>query len=185
MKTIDELYKETIEIIEEIEDRDYKNREDLVNFILSNLPFDSKFLNSPEVYVRIDTLVNTSNAIISTIEAIACVLDISYEISDIKSLKSCYSDALYIDDLYYDYEDYQDTLLSYQDCIEEFVMNHFALRNCNNTYDNYIELITRYFELVEEEKNNNAFAKENQMRLVKKDRKLVSLGRKYLKKLEE
>ena len=67
MKTIDELYKETIEIIEEIEDRDYKNREDLVNFILSNLPFDSKFLNSPEVYVRIDTLVNTSNAIILVI----------------------------------------------------------------------------------------------------------------------
>ena len=69
--------------------------------------------------------------------------------------------------------------------MDDHNVNTLASKIFSRTYNDCIKNMLVHYNLVLEEKLNKSIAKEEEMLLIRKDRQLVRLSRKYLKKLEK
>ena len=178
-------YNDLIYEIHDLEEQGEEISLEIVNFVCSNLFFNNKYLKDLEVSERLDILVDTNNAIFTTLKTIMFVLEDAYNKKDNATLEKCSKNLSEIRDFYVSYESYLNLLKDYKLCIDDYNINTFASKNFCKSYNDYIKNIMVHYDLVLEEKLNKGIAKEEEMLLVRKDRQLVRLSRKYLKKLEK
>ena len=178
-------YNDLIYEIHDLKDQGDEISLEIVTFVLSNLFFNNKFLKDPEVSERLDILVDTSNAIFTTLETIMLVVEDAYNKKDNATLKKCSKELLEIRDFYVSYESFLNLLKDYKLCMDDHNVNTLASKIFSRTYDDCIKNMLVHYNLVLEEKLNKSIAKEEEMLLIRKDRQLVRLSRKYLKKLEK
>ena len=178
-------YNDLIYEIHDLKDQGDEISLEIVTFVLSNLFFNNKFLEDPEVSERLDVLVDTNNAIFTILETLMFIVEDAYNKKDNITLEKCSKNLSEIRDFYVSYESYLNLLKDYKLCIDDYNVNTFAFKNFCKTYNDYVKNIMVHYDLVLEEKLNRGIAKEEEMLLVRKDRQLVRLSRKYLKKLEK
>lgn len=178
-------YNNLIYEIYNLKEQGEKINIEIVNFVCSNLLFNNKFLKDLDVSERLDVLVDTSNAIYTTLDIILYVVEDAYNKKDNITLEKCSKEVLEIRDFYISYESYLNLLKDYKLCIDDHNVNTLVSKIFSRTYDECIKNIMAHYNLVLEEKLNKSIAKEEEMLLVRKDRQLVRLSRKYLKKLEK
>lgn len=158
---------------------------EIVGFVCSNFFFNNEFLKDMDVSERLYVLVDTGNIIVNTLDTIMYVIEDAYTKSDFITLENCSRELLKIEDFLVSYENYLNLLKDYKLCMDDYNVNLLAFKFFSSTYDECLKNIVSYYNLVIEERLNKSIAKEEEMFLIRKDRQLVKLGRKYLKKLEK
>ena len=78
MNRIEVLYNKLVEMIYEAEEESEEKRIELVNYICSLMIFNPEFLKSPEVFERLEVLVQFNNSIIKILENIRLVGEKAY-----------------------------------------------------------------------------------------------------------
>ena len=182
MNRIEVLYNKLVEMIYEMEEESEERRIELVNYICFLMCFNPKLLKSPEVYERLDVLVSSNNTIIMALEAIMLVGESAYHSNNLLDLSECYVDVLKIENLFCDYDSYFNLLKCYQLCIDEHNINTLTAKLLCHNYDDYIEAISKHFDLTLEEKYNVDISLVEEINLIRKDK---YLARKYLKKIKK
>ena len=182
MNRIEVLYNKLVEMIYEAEEESEEKRIELVNYICSLMIFNPEFLKSPEVFERLEVLVQFNNSIIKILENIRLVGEKAYITNNLLDLSECYIDALKIENLFCDYDSYFNLLKCYQLCIDEHNINTLTAKLLCHTYDDYIEAISKHFDLTLEEKYNADISLVEEINLIRKDK---YLARKYLKKTKK
>lgn len=178
-------YNDLIYEIHDLKDQGDEISLEIVTFVLSNLFFNNKFLEDPEVSERLDVLVDTNNAIFTILETLMFIVEDAYNKKDNITLEKCSKNLSEIRDFYVSYESYLNLLKDYKLCIDDYNVNTFVSKIFSRTYNDCIKNMLVHYNLVLEEKLNKSIAKEEEMLLIRKDRQLVRLSRKYLKKLEK
>lgn len=185
MKDIDEFYNELVEFTFELEEECEEKSFELVGHIIQLMIFDAKLLKSYEVSTRLDTLIETKETAITTIEIIRLMAEEAYHNNNFEDLFSYYIDALEISNLLCDYDIYYAMLIDYQLCIKEDNLNILAFNTRCESLDDYTRVMLNHFDNVKREKQNIDISMAGRMKLVKKDRKIVRKGSKYLKKIKK
>ena len=92
-------YNNLIYEIYNLKEQGEKINIEIVNFVCSNLLFNNKFLKDLDVSERLDVLVDTSNAIYTTLDIILYVVEDAYNKKDNITLEKCSKEVLEIRDL--------------------------------------------------------------------------------------